>query len=343
MRTRQSPRSPQDRTIRDLFQPLIESIGGTISKTPQRGCGTERTIRPDQGEGSLWHLVINDSAAVMTLDMHARRDIVLDAQASGYYCLGSFERIAGTTSATQHPTTGRRSLLGYAWREGSLRGEIAAGEVVSITSIYLLPEALTTIACALGARPAELASAIALLDGTRNLPRLLALFDEMREARLVPGCAEAYYRCKTVEVSAVLLDWCRRAQMGALPHLSAEDLTALNVARLWAMGHLDTPICLDELCRAACVSPTKLAALFKATEGATPMEWVRDMRMERACELLVQTADQLGSIAAQVGFTRHGSFSAAFKGRFGMTPNQYRALHRDERASPMLEGALLDR
>ena len=66
----------------------------------------------------------------------------------------------------------------------------------------------------------------------------------------------------------------------------------------------------------------------KDIEQMTPMQYVREQRMERACKLLTETDDSLSEISAAVGFMRQGSFSEAFKERFGITPHQYRKINR---------------
>ena len=78
----------------------------------------------------------------------------------------------------------------------------------------------------------------------------------------------------------------------------------------------------NELCRIACMSASKLTRLFKQAEGMTPQEYARTLRMERACELLGDTDLSMAEIAARLGFARQGSFSEAFKERFGATPQE---------------------
>ncbi|MEI3309628.1 MAG: helix-turn-helix transcriptional regulator [Eggerthella lenta] len=89
----------------------------------------------------------------------------------------------------------------------------------------------------------------------------------------------------------------------------------------------------SELCRIACMSASKLTRLFKQAEGMTPQEYARTLRMERACELLGDTDLSMAEIAARLGFARQGSFSEAFKERFGATPQEFRALRAARRSA----------
>ena len=119
------------------------------------------------------------------------------------------------------------------------------------------------------------------------------------------------------------------ARLDGAPQMRAVDRTSFNLACAFAREHLEDPIELEDLCRVACTSPSKLASLFRDAEGTTPMGWVRDRRMERACELLAGTDEPIAAVSASVGFSRQGSFSEAFKERFGVTPNRYRMLNQN--------------
>ena len=185
------------------------------------------------------------------------------------------------------------------------------------------------MARAIGADPVLLTAAIARLDGAHRVPELSRLFDEVKAAKPSRTVAEAYYRCKVMEACALVVSWHEKSERGGAPQMRAVDRTSFNLACAFAREHLEDPIELEDLCRVACTSPSKLASLFRDAEGTTPMGWVRDRRMERACELLAGTDEPIAAVSASVGFSRQGSFSEAFKERFGVTPNRYRMLNQN--------------
>lgn len=49
-----------------------------------------------------------------------------------------------------------------------------------------------------------------------------------------------------------------------------------------------------------------------------------ELRLEKARQLLADTDEKIGSIAAESGYRHIGFFNAAFKRRFGMTPSEWR-------------------
>ena len=146
----------------------------------------------------------------------------------------------------------------------------------------------------------------------------------------MPGktVARSYYECKAIEACTLLVDWWEQHIKQAAPRIRPTDRTAFNLACAYAREHLQEQISLEDLCHISCVSASKLTSLFKDIEQMTPMQYVRERRMERACKLLTETDDSLSEISAAVGFMRQGSFSEAFKERFGITPHQYRKITR---------------
>ena len=48
------------------------------------------------------------------------------------------------------------------------------------------------------------------------------------------------------------------------------------------------------------------------------------IRMERACELLLETDDRIYEVAEKCGFSTPRYFSEVFRDYMGMTPNEYR-------------------
>lgn len=321
-----------DPPIDAIFVPQITDMHGIpFPEGSERGCGRGWRIDPAFGQGTYWYLPLGDAMAVAVFDLLFYRDTAFTSSVPDFFCFGSYGRnmlpyfapLIGEGEGWEQGT-----LLGYAWRNGTCREVARAGKPLAVTSISMRPRAATEMAQRIGTDPLTLTSAIASLDGTHRILPLLRLFDEIRAARLHPSVARSYYECKATEACALVVDWQERRAGETAPRIRAADRTAFNLACSYAREHLGQPVALDDLCRASCVSASKLTSLFKEIEGTTPMGYVRDARMEKACELLTRTDDSLASVASAVGFGRQGSFSEAFKERFGVTPHRYRAADR---------------
>lgn len=91
--------------------------------------------------------------------------------------------------------------------------------------------------------------------------------------------------------------------------------------------HLGTKITLEELARVAGLSRMHFAAQFRAAVGVRPHEYLLKRRIERAEDLLKQTAMPLVEVALSVGFQTQSHFTTVFKRFAGDTPRQWRCAY----------------
>ncbi|QGX97580.1 GlxA family transcriptional regulator [Roseovarius faecimaris] len=106
--------------------------------------------------------------------------------------------------------------------------------------------------------------------------------------------------------------------------------------------HLESPLTLPELCRKAQVSQRHLDRLFRAHVQASPAQYYRDIRLDRARGLVTQTEMSMAEVAQAAGFARQDHFARAYKARFGLPPSRDRVEGRvpfEFRAWPMYRGA----
>jgi AraC-like DNA-binding protein len=80
------------------------------------------------------------------------------------------------------------------------------------------------------------------------------------------------------------------------------------------------------------LSPSAFAHLFRDVTGRSPYQFVKEMRLDRARELLVDGHATVARISKEVGYASVSHFISEFRGRFGVTPRAYfdaHALHRE--------------
>lgn len=88
--------------------------------------------------------------------------------------------------------------------------------------------------------------------------------------------------------------------------------------------NLDRPIFRDELADVAGLSPSRFHAAFLDATSQSPMAYVTHLRLHKAQELLLGTADAIQTIAQNVGFRDPFHFSRTFSKHLGQSPSQYR-------------------
>jgi AraC family transcriptional activator FtrA len=97
-----------------------------------------------------------------------------------------------------------------------------------------------------------------------------------------------------------------------------------EIARTWALTHLDQPLPIATLASHAAMSTRTLARRFKAETGTTPARWVLEQRLRAAQTLLETTADSVEHVAHHSGFGNAAALRAHFARRLQTTPTDYR-------------------
>jgi AraC-like DNA-binding protein/ActR/RegA family two-component response regulator len=68
-----------------------------------------------------------------------------------------------------------------------------------------------------------------------------------------------------------------------------------------------------------------LARLFERVIGMSPSDYLRDLRIERAADLLATTSGSSKEVWVSVGYNHASNFCHDFKKKFGMSPLEFRA------------------
>jgi len=126
-------------------------------------------------------------------------------------------------------------------------------------------------------------------------------------------------------------------QDGAVPEAagkSAPDLRAITpgeqqfmtrllqlVEQAMASHHVD----LEQMASSLAMTSTQLRRKVHAITGKTPINYVNELRMQRAAQLLHDLDLNVGDVADRCGYDDMAYFSRQFKQFHGVTPSQYRA------------------
>ena len=103
-----------------------------------------------------------------------------------------------------------------------------------------------------------------------------------------------------------------------------EQADAVQRMQDYIESHLDEPVTLQQLAKAAGYSPWHATRLFRELVGISPLEYLRARRLSRAALRLRDTGERVLDVALEHAFESHEGFTRAFSGRFGITPERYR-------------------
>lgn len=153
---------------------------------------------------------------------------------------------------------------------------------------------------------------------------------------------QIYYRyLRFQELLLTIISWHEQQSRQA----AAADDAAVGIARSiqYMNVHYSDALTVEQLADIAWIEPWKYPRLFKEATGKSPLQYLNDMRMDKAKQLLVSGEGKLSDIAQQIGFANEYYFSRRFKQTIGIAPGQYRRNHQEQPriVAPYLEDFLV--
>ncbi len=101
--------------------------------------------------------------------------------------------------------------------------------------------------------------------------------------------------------------------------------TLVEKAKQFILRHYaDSDLSVEAVCEHLHISQSYFSSIFKQDTGRSFVQYVTDLRMDRAAELLRESDDKTYVIAQRVGYEEPNYFSYVFKRKFGVSPSQYR-------------------
>ncbi len=176
----------------------------------------------------------------------------------------------------------------------------------------LVCEAMDNQSCSSGVAPV-----------TRLTSRHQQLLASLRRAPVLALAQSVWYHAKALEAAAEFFFiagneqelFCRRQQ----------QLSADRVEKVIAILKRDLagPPLLEEIGRSVGCSAFHLSRTFSAATGMTIPQYLRQLRMDRAAELLKSGKFNVTETALEVGYSSLSHFSLAFHETFGCCPGLY--------------------
>lgn len=140
---------------------------------------------------------------------------------------------------------------------------------------------------------------------TNYLPELMAMtdYDQMRkwfEEKITTACQNILSK--------------RAERSGRIIELSKE----------YIQNNFDKDISLDDVSRVVNISPYYFSKIFKDGTGENFIEYLTNIRIDKAKELLSSTDYSMKEICCMVGYSEPNYFSRSFKKNVGVTPTEYK-------------------
>lgn len=123
----------------------------------------------------------------------------------------------------------------------------------------------------------------------------------------------------------------RKYTSGIVQHLSAEHESELSrpirEAKKYINDNFSSDIDLYKVSSIVGYNPTYFSLLFKKETGTNFLEYLTNVRIKGAKQLLKDSSNTVLSICNEVGYSDVGHFTKLFKKTTGLTPVEYRKFH----------------
>lgn len=149
-----------------------------------------------------------------------------------------------------------------------------------------------------------------------NLPQLGAkLYQEFRR----------FDALSPMIIEGVMLEIAGETARQTFEKKSSSPLWLKKVETL-LQARFNETLSLNEIAEFVNVHPVHLAQSFRKYRQTTIGNYLREIRLENACQQLTKTKKSLAEIALENGFSDQSHFSRLFKQKFGITPSKYRQI-----------------
>lgn len=110
--------------------------------------------------------------------------------------------------------------------------------------------------------------------------------------------------------------------------LPAKHYVLIRQSKRFIEEYYPEKIDLDDLAKAAFMSRFHYIRVFKQVYGVTPRNYLKDMRISKAKELLKQ-GHSVTKVCMSVGYESLATFSTTFNKSTGYSPREYQRLYNE--------------
>lgn len=113
-----------------------------------------------------------------------------------------------------------------------------------------------------------------------------------------------------------------------IPPEKSENVINLRIQKIlrYMEEHYAEDITLSDLSKSANISKSECSRCFKLGLNTTPYKYLMEFRLSKAAQLLKNTSEPIGNIAASVGFHQISHFGKCFREKTGYSPKAYREM-----------------
>lgn len=317
----------KDRFMHGVFQQL--GLLPAHDNLQKNGFGFTMIPDPDVGTGYLWSYPVNPYFSITIYHLTYYKEI--------HYCYHhpamlviSLSSPAVARAVSDQNLNHKEQLLGYYLPDGKYEDTLKVGSVYYNVSITFAPEFYKSRLNQIYERDfSDLPQMAEIMNGSVNIPVVSSIMKDIAEYVPTDAVSELFYEAKALELIAGLIGWhMKRSETASVRSICDSDIEAIHRLNHYIEQHYCECLDIHSLAVMCHMSKSKLSDLYKAVYNTTITEYINDLRIERAKDLLVNSSCQISEVSSILGYEHQSSFTFRFKQTVGMAPREYRKLNR---------------
>ena len=165
--------------------------------------------------------------------------------------------------------------------------------------------------------------------GSLQLPKKMQIHDPVAYTKILSDMItaqnEKYFayeidlKCGMLQLLKLIVNDVRLRIVSA----AGDHTDSLSAITQYVLEHFGEQISFEAICRIYGYSYSSFRKLFKQKSGKSPHEFLTDLRIEKAVELLYTRKYTITQIADMVGYEDYAYFSRVFRQKKGCPPSAY--------------------
>ena len=285
--------------------------------------GTLRVLESDMGSGEYWAYFRDNLFAVNAFRMSFAREWTMRYRCPEHLCLGCYDEVSGVAQRRGAPLAPGAITVYLGGENEEYEARFSEGSVAVASSITISPDYYRDYLQSRFGEIEDVRKAFAGVDGRRDLPGLVDLLRKARSYRGGGIAADLFYEGVISESIALVME-CAAQPNGGRPRMTEEDMAAVDWACAYIARNLGGDLSCTRLASELYMGQTKMKRLFKKATGLPPASYVARERMREAERLLTETALPIAEVGREVGYSKAGAFTEAFRRHKGCSPQRFR-------------------
>ncbi len=151
----------------------------------------------------------------------------------------------------------------------------------------------------------------------------------MEAENLISGCIEL------LDAISIRIGHTLARTIYRIPYPSEIASSRLDIEQViqYMNAHYPENLSINDLAKLIGRSPSAFRRVFKQKTGRSPIEFLIQIRLEKARKRLLATNEPITTIALACGFNSPSHFTASFLKKYAASPRSYQKLYRMEKSA----------